>query len=975
MVAISLILALAATATSSPTGEAPALRAVVGDVATQLRAGHDVVHGAFVLPRLHDGAFAAAAGVLGTRAWWNADRASSGAALRRALVRADGHARRNEVRPYSRPGHDDGGNASGGGSTTDSAATITTEAARRRDRWPHLDVLRHCPPDDVAFARPGSHPGSSATSWSRWEHPGAPPLEMDGEDHAAAAGYELLLSERCILTLVTQPWLHATQVARANPAVRLATTTRVHGLGSAAFFSGVFSDVRSSVDSASSFSQEAREGGGGGRGDKGGAGQMSDAQWGLVEAGMRTMYRFPEEEDDNDDEERGRGRRTEEGERGAKKGKSQKKKTVPAIQTKTATNTKPTKGQTSTAKKKGKKTKKKKKKTKKKREMHTTRRIKRTHFPTDPTELFAEASRLADAGDPRGAAELFAYFSERYPHVIQGQTNLAAMLERDGDFEGARGAYEQAERLVETAEERADLRGRRERMDAAAAAWRANAGASGHDVDSDAGAALLRAEMAAGKGDVDMGIAALTTFLDQHGDDGEDGGDSGDGGDGNGSSEGGGRGRAAADIVRVHNTIVRYCIDVMRNGAISDARDKLEIAKVHLLKAMALDPDGIDTNANAGQIYVEGYAFDEAVGFFRKALALAPPGSDAYDRVRRQLASALGRAGPHREALDLVESVIEDNGETAEDNHLLFTLTTAMERVSPAAAASERVACRLITRDRVVRAAGGGGKGERERTFAERWEDVPDATVVTVNFTDLEPGIAPITAAGQVVLAGTRFGVRHPRVAGKGRRRGQGPGQGQGQSQSQGKRSAGVEDEDGSDIPLLFAEQAIHMVHLPGPVFSEGATGAASYTNSHALGCVHRKCGDMLASYVTGSDRMPTVSPSFPRGLVPAWPLVPLITSKPQNHYHMIAEGMTRLWVADTLYGGKVNFVVASEAGRLSEQSHELMDMFGLERSRRVAYPGNRHTRAEFSGGLTCVKTRDESLNELGATTRVLSFV
>ena len=166
-----------------------------------------------------------------------------------------------------------------------------------------------------------------------------------------------------------------------------------------------------------------------------------------------------------------------------------------------------------------------------------------------------------------------------------------------------------------------------------------------------------------------------------------------------------------------------------------------------------------------------------------------------------------------------------------------------------------------------------------------------------------------------------------------------------------------------------------HSLNLPGPVFSEGATGAASYTNSHALGCVHRKCGDMLASYITGSDRMPTVSPSFPRGLVPAWPLVPLITSKPQNHYHMIAEGMTRLWVADTLYGGKVNFVVASEAGRLSEQSHELMDMFGLERSRRVAYPGNRHTRAEFSSGLTCVKVRDESLNELGATTRVLSFV
>eukprot|EP00947_MAST-08B_sp_MAST-8B-sp1_P000462 g462.t1 len=686
---------------------------------------------------------------------------------------------------------------------------------------------------------------------------------------------------------------------------------------------------------------------------------LSADQWGLLDSGISQKYRGAGSSSSS-----------------SSSSSSEKETKTPTTATKTTktkeptSSSKATRSTTKTTRKvaKGKQPKKGKKgkKNRKKKDNES--------YPSDPYTLFQEASDLVAKGghaSHQRAAGMYRHFIKLYPHIIQGYLNLAAVLERDGDFRGAARAYSRAQARAANGPEaseadREDLKARQERLkammaqaglasDAEDRAFRSsrgsgegegddeedrweNEGADGDD-DGDGGgvhnddgsgdnsdgedhddddddddgndeddAAVNRVIIAArttrGSGRVDDALALLTEFaaasesdagntgdVDDDDDD-DDNNDDNDGGNngrrrrrrrGPGRRPGRGHRGSPKARARVHNEIVRMCAEVIRHGPLEEGRRKLELAKTHLMQAMVLDPNGMDSNANAGALYTEGYHFDEAVGFLRKALKRARPGTTDHLQIRRQLASALGRAGPHAESVDIARGIADELPHSSESHQLVFTLLTAMTRTSTEAVAAERKACALVAEERGSQGPTGGA-----------------------------------TPTG---------------------------------SRSSGRKSA--DDGSASDIPLLFAELSTSLVRVPGPVIMEGKTGAAAYTDSQLIGCVHRKCGDLVASYLTGDDAAPLAEPSWPAGANRSWPLVPLTTSKPQNHYHMLAEGMTRLWVADAATGGRANFVVPPPSE--NQQSREVLDLYGLPEARRVVYPGSRQTRARFPDGLTFV--------------------
>ena len=526
---------------------------------------------------------------------------------------------------------------------------------------------------------------------------------------------------------------------------------------------------------------------------------------------------------------------------------------------------------------------------------------------------FTRAAASYARGDFTGAAKQFEEFCGHYPAIPHGWQNLAACHEAMQDNHKTLVCLLRAQKVSETMQE-----GEKKRLQHNVDKALANVRMSGKDADearrraeaeandeaampspkrekSACVAELKKGRQALAREDLDVALRHFATAAEK-------------------------------DPVNVdpHNAAVSAIGERMRRIPIADARRHLETAKAHLGRALVLAPNHVDTLENAGTIFMECNAFPEACHYFARALAKRPGGDMGRLRLKSRFAGCLGRAGPYPQAVGMARKLNDELRDNAEVHQLLATIVSAMDRLSDEGMRSQQAAYDLCVRDRAVI------HREAERAMCRTWEDLAaregdGALDIGTPLDARSLGLASSTAD---VAPGARFGAERPCVIGP-------PG-------------------GADDIPARFRECEVRVNVFHKRAYFEGPTGAAVYSDLAVFGCVHLT-GDLASHYAAGSGTPDVPVPLRDDG----WPLVPLQTSKPKNHYHWVAEGLSRAWIAERHFKGRCRFLIDGPASTSEAQRHiESLALLGVSADRIVHYPAYRGGRAVVDGPLAFVEYR-----------------
>ena len=365
-------------------------------------------------------------------------------------------------------------------------------------------------------------------------------------------------------------------------------------------------------------------------------------------------------------------------------------------------------------------------------------------------------------------------------------------------------------------------------------------------------------------------------------------------------------------------------LEMMRIGAmpIDAQRVLLEEVKGYLTKLMMIDPGSQRTCTSTGVLYLRCDAFDMAAEQLRLALAQNPRDIT----LRSQLACALGRLEVSDESLQIARDLVAEAPQTSDAQLLLANLATVMDSRTMEGAEALENALLACPRERALL------ERRPERQVALLWDEVEGAQVTDITASTAAAAAAEVGSgndggsADEVTPAGRLFGEPLPFVVG--------------------------DEAAAADIPNDFLEQAVRLVRVPGPLDVEGG-GAAYYNDTTLFGCTHRNVNDLTQQYVAGGAQAAVSVPHVMAAPAAGVELVTLVNCKSHNHYHWIAEGLTRLWAAEAALGTRAVYLVPPRDGGGATQ-HELLDLFGVPSERRTELSSSlgRH---RFPTGLTFV--------------------